>query len=129
MDECIFCAIARGEVPSHKIFEDENTLAFLGIYPPVEGFTLVIPKNHSSDVWQMEQDDYLNLMKTVKKVGNRLKDIYFPMMAGIKVEGLEVAHTHFKVFPFKSNAEFIAKEPTGKPNHKKLAAVAEKIKF
>ena len=66
--ECIFCKIINGEIPSKKIYEDENVLAFLDINPSSPGHTLVVPKKHILDFQEIDDDDLLNLMKICKKI-------------------------------------------------------------
>ena len=130
MDECIFCKIIKGTIPAHKVYEDEHTLAFLDIHPPLEGFTLVIPKTHSPVLWDMEQDDYQGLMSAVSKVGSRVREIMKPKRVGVQVEGLDVEHTHVKVFPFNTQEEFRALgDSNSEPNHEELALVAQKLQF
>lgn len=130
MDDCIFCKIAAGNMPSHKIYEDELTLAFLDIYPPFEGYTIVIPKKHSPYVWDMENEDYLKLMETVKKTGQKIREAYPSKLAGVHIEGLHVEHTHVKVFPFSTPGEFHKEgDMSQEPDHDKLAAVAKKLKL
>lgn len=126
--DCLFCQIVAGKIPSHKIYEDANSLAFLDIYPAVEGFTLVIPKKHSPYVWDMAEDDYQYLMKTVKKVGSHLRDVLKPDRVGVHVEGIHVEHTHVKVIPFSTAEEFHrAPDMSREPDHAALAAMAKKL--
>ncbi len=72
----IFTKIITGELPCHKIYEDESTFVFLTIEPYVEGHTLVIPKKQVETFEQLETDDYTALFATVKKVAIRLKEVY-----------------------------------------------------
>ncbi|HEX9595104.1 MAG TPA: HIT family protein [Candidatus Saccharimonadales bacterium] len=130
MEDCIFCKIAAGEVPSHKIYEDEDVLAFLDIYPAVEGFTVVIPKKHSSFIWDMGDADYVKLMSSVKKVGTRIREVLQPKRVGIHVEGLHVEHAHVKVFGFSTPEEFHAEgDMNREPEHDKLSKIAESLRI
>lgn len=127
---CLFCLIVAGQVPNHTIYEDDHTLAFLDIYPTVEGFTVVIPKKHSPFVWDMNEPDYQNLMTTVKKVGTHLREVLKPERVGIHVEGLHIAHTHVKIFPFGTPEEFHRTPDMSKePDHARLAAMANKLRL
>jgi len=130
MEDCIFCKIVSGEIPSHKVYEDEKVLAFLDVYPATEGFTLVVPKEHSEYIWDMEKKEYLYLQEIVQKVGQQLREAYSPPWVGVQIEGVGVPHTHVKVFPFSSIEEFRS-EPNRnlEPDHDKLAKIAKKIHF
>lgn len=129
MDECIFCKIVNKQLPSFVIYESINTLAFLGIYPPVKGYTLVIPKTHSDELWQMPSDQYISFMQDVLVVAKHLKTKFNPKRLGMQLEGLEVPHTHIKLLPINTGADFYAKEPTTEPDFASLESVAEELKF
>src|SRR3990167_2332946 len=101
MSECIFCKIVKGEAPNHKVWEDENYLAFLTIFPNTEGFTVVIPKEHyPSAVFDIPEDVFLGLTLASKKVSklleSKLKDVG---RVGLVYEGFGVDHAHAKLFP------------------------------
>ena len=132
MEESIFTKIIRGEVPCHKVYEDDDTFAFLDIHPIQPGAVLVVPKKQISFVWEMDAADYQALMNTVQKVGQRLQKV-FPdrSRVGVIIEGLEIAtHAHVKVFPFDDDSEFRHKpEPDAEPNHTALATIAKKLAF
>jgi histidine triad (HIT) family protein len=130
MENCVFCQIISGSIPCHKVYEDDNTIAFLNIHPPIEGHVLVVPKIHSEAVWDAEDADYASLFQAVKLVGRRIGIVYQPKRVGVQIEGLEVPHTHVKVFPFNSSQEFRqAEDSSSEPDHTKLAEVAQKLKF
>ena len=73
--ECIFCKIINGEIPSKKIYEDENVLAFLDINPSSPGHTLVVPKKHILDFQEIDDDDLLNLMKICKNLSKKIVSV------------------------------------------------------
>jgi histidine triad (HIT) family protein len=101
MKECIFCKIVRGEAPSHKIWEDENHLAFLSIFPNTEGFSVVITKEHNPSYAFDCTDEILSgLVLSAKKVG-KLIDEKLPDVGrtGMILEGFGVDHLHAKLFP------------------------------
>ncbi|CBL44815.1 diadenosine tetraphosphate (Ap4A) hydrolase [gamma proteobacterium HdN1] len=98
---CIFCAIVAGHQPCHKIWEDEAHLAFLSIYPNIEGFSVVIPKRHlSSYVFDHDDQSIAALLLASKKVATVL-DRYFSDVGrtGLIFEGYGVDHLHSKLFP------------------------------
>lgn len=131
MEESLFTKIIKGEIPCHKVYEDELTLAFMDIYPIQEGHVLVISKKQVDHIWDLPEEDYLALMSTVKKVGQRLRE-FFPSKdrVGIIVEGFDVPHVHVKVFPINNKDELRASQDMNKePDHKVLAELAQKLTF
>ena len=129
METSIFTKIINGEIPSHKVYEDEHTFAFMDIHPVQPGMVLVVPKVEVDNFEDLDSDSYLQLMTTVKKVALGLRRV-FPDKAkiGVQIEGLEVPHTHAKLIPIDSGAEFHAHAPETEPDHEKLAELALKIK-
>lgn len=129
-DKSIFTRIIEGELPSHKIYEDEKTLAFLDIYPAVAGQTVVVPKKQVEFVWDLANDDYQTLMQVTKQVAKNLREKLATKYVGIKIEGVEVPHAHIKVYPFNEASEFNAVQDTSlEPNHDELASLALKLKI
>jgi histidine triad (HIT) family protein len=131
MQESIFTKIIKGELPFHKVYEDEKTLAFLDIYPIQTGQVLVVPKKQVGFVWDLDDEDYVALMRTAKIVGTKLREA-FPDKdrVGMMVEGLDVTdHAHVKVFPFSAGGEFRELPTHDEPNHDALAALAEKLRL
>lgn len=101
MSECIFCKIVKGDVPSHKVWEDQNHVAFLTIFPNTQGFTVVIPKKHyESYIFDVPEDVMLALVKAAKQVAKlldaRLDDVG---RTGMIFEGFGVNHLHAKLVP------------------------------
>lgn len=100
MEECIFCKIVKGEIPSVKIYEDKDYLAILDIYPNSEGMTLVIPKKHfGSDVFKMPEKDYLELMKVSRKVAKKVEEGLGVKRVAMVMEGMGINHMHVKLYP------------------------------
>lgn len=129
--DSIFTKIIRGEIPCHKIYEDERTFAFLDIYPVQPGMTLVVTKTPAESFLELDSTDYAALWQTVQKVGHRLHEV-FPdkKRIGIQVEGLDVPHVHVKLFPINSGDEFrAAPDMTTEPDHAALAELAKKLAF
>jgi histidine triad (HIT) family protein len=101
MKNCIFCKIVRGDAPAHRIWEDDEHLAFLSIYPNTPGFSVVIPKAHySSYAFALSDDVLAKLVIAAKRVANLL-DAKLPGVArtGLMFEGYGVDHVHVKLFP------------------------------
>jgi histidine triad (HIT) family protein len=95
----IFTKIVNGEIPSYKIAEDENYLAFLDLNPNATGHTLCIPKQEINKIFDMEEDLYLGLMKFSRKVAKALEKTVPCKRIGLAVVGLEVPHTHVHLIP------------------------------
>lgn len=102
---CLFCKIAAGEIPCLKVYEDENTIAFLDISPCADGHTLVIPKKHSDAFVEMPPEDAGNLFKAVNRVSAQILD-KMENITGLTIgmntyasAGQTVMHTHVHIFP------------------------------
>jgi diadenosine tetraphosphate (Ap4A) HIT family hydrolase len=101
MRDCIFCKIVRGEAPAHKIWEDEEHLAFLSIYPNTPGFSVVIPKvHHPSYAFELPDEVLSKLTIAAKRVGCLLDSkLAGVARTGMIFEGYGVDHVHAKLFP------------------------------
>jgi histidine triad (HIT) family protein len=130
MSDSIFTKIIKGEIPCHKVYEDDKTLAFLDIHPVQPGHVLVVPKVQVEQIWDLPEADYQALMETVKKIGNRLREVTDKKFVGVGVEGIGVPHAHVHVFPFNNTTEYhnIA-DQNAEPDHAELAEMAKKLKF
>ena len=89
----IFSKIIAGEIPCYKIYEDEKTLAFLDIHPETPGHTLVVPKVEVDKLYELQMEDYLAVMKTVKMLASRMEKILGKRTL-MKVIGTDVPHAH-----------------------------------
>lgn len=74
MDDCVFCKIIKGDIPSYKIYEDEYTYSFLDISKDVDGHILVVPKKHVTNILDCDEETLHHVMDTVKKISNHLVD-------------------------------------------------------
>jgi histidine triad (HIT) family protein len=131
MNDSIFTKIIKGEIPSHKVYEDDQTFAFMDIHPIQPGMVLVVTKRPAEDFTELTEDELVALMRTVKKIATKLKEV-FPdkRRIGVMMEGLDVAHTHVKVFPISSGNEFRApQDMSAEPDHGALAEMAKKLAF
>lgn len=130
MEESIFTKIIKGEIPSHKIYEDEHTYAFLDIHPKTAGHTLVIPKQQVEFVWDLEDEDYQAVMASVKKVARRIRDTLGYTYVGELVFGMDVPHAHVHVYGFNTPDESRRiPDQSLEPDHKVLAELASKLAF
>jgi histidine triad (HIT) family protein len=95
--DCIFCKIIKGEIPSYKVYEDDNFLAFLDINPKSPGHTQVIPKTHYRWVWEVPNaGDYFEVVKNIAVAQQKAFETDFILS---KIVGDEVPHAHIWVFP------------------------------
>lgn len=128
MQDSIFTKIIKGEIPCHKVYEDDRTLAFLDIHPAQPGHVLVIPKVQVEFVWDLEPADYQALMDSVQKVARRLRAVLNKPYVGEKVVGIDVPHAHVHLIPFSTVEEFRAvADMTAEPDHDALAVMAQKL--
>jgi diadenosine tetraphosphate (Ap4A) HIT family hydrolase len=107
MDDCIFCKIIAGEIPCHRIWEDDEHLAFLSIFPNTDGFSVVIPKAHySSYAFDLDDKALSGLVLAAKRVG-KLIDKNLPGVGrtGMILEGFGINHVHAKLFPMHGTGE------------------------
>lgn len=104
MVETIFTKIINREIPANIIYEDENTLAFLDIFPFEKGHTLVIPKKSYERITDMPEDEYINLQKVVLKISKNNKE-KLKKNVGTLVFGEEVPHVHVHIFPITKDLD------------------------
>ena len=123
----LFTRIINGEIPCHKILEDENYLAFLDIRPINPGHTLVIPKKEIDYVFDVDDQLLAGLILFAKKVAQIIRKAVPCKKVGVMVAGIEVPHAHIHLVPIFEigDLNFAKAKPT--PNEE-LAKVAEKIR-
>ena len=107
MDNCIFCKIISGELPSYKIYEDEYTLAFLDVAKDIDGHTLVVPKKHCRNVLDADDETLAHAAKTIKTVSNHYISLGYDginiLNANESCAQQTVFHLHFHVIPRKND--------------------------
>ncbi len=100
MNDCIFCKIVKGEIPSVKIWEDKKFLAILDLFPNTKGMTIVLPKKHyNSDAIEMDDKNYKDFFLAAKKVAIFLKKGLKVNRIAMVMEGMGVNHAHIKLYP------------------------------
>jgi histidine triad (HIT) family protein len=111
MNDCIFCKIVKGEISADKVYEDENCLAFLDITPVNPGHTLLVPKEHYENLYDLPDETLKQLAPIIKKLAIAIKK-------GINAEGINIgmnnerpagqliSHAHFHIMPRFSNDGF-----------------------
>ncbi len=149
MGDCIFCKIVNGEVPCHKIWEDEKHLAFLSRNPNTEGFSVVITKEHyPSYAFDLPEEVLKELVLAAKKVSKLIDSKYEDVgRTGMIFEGFGVNHIHAKLFPmhgtageewkkrisdidtyFENYEGYISSHDSKRKDDKELERVAKKIR-
>jgi histidine triad (HIT) family protein len=129
MEESIFTKIIKGQIPCHKVYEDDRVLAFLDIHPIVPGHVLVVPKEQIDHFDDLPDDDYQAVFAAVKTIAKRIKQVTGAARACARVEGFDVPHAHVHVYPCNSPVDFYGdKDRAGKePDHTALAEMAAKL--
>lgn len=122
----IFTKIVLGEIPSYKIAEDDNYLAFLDINPNTKGHTLVIPKKEINKLFDLDQKEYLALMDFSYRVAKAIEKTVPSKRIGMSIIGLEVPHVHVHLLPINKMADmqFVEKE---KMTNEEFTVLAEEI--
>ena len=131
-NDCIFCAIAAGELPSFKIYEDDVVLAFLDINPFSNGHVLVIPKNHSEGLLDTDDATLADVIARVKKVARHIKaalpcDGFNILQNNGEAAGQTVKHLHFHIVPRLDGDDL--RFVSAKGDMEKLAALAESLRM
>lgn len=123
----IFSKIVAGEIPAHKIAENDEFLAFLDVFPCAEGHTLVIPKKETDYLFDLSDEEYTRLFAFAKNIEPALKKAIPCLRVGVAVVGLEVPHVHVHLIPMSkmSDMDFTSKL---KVTQEQLAETANKIK-
>ncbi len=132
MNDCIFCKIIVGEIPSHKVYEDDQVLAFLDIKPLNPGHTLVVPKRHTESILDCAEEDTLSVIRVIKKIAPAILRATGASACNVSnnngaAAGQVVFHTHFHVIPRRDGDGYA---PWHRTEHEGSdpAAVAEKIR-
>ncbi|MCF7926904.1 MAG: HIT family protein [Candidatus Izimaplasma sp.] len=119
MVSCIFCKIRDGEIPSYKIYEDDKVLAFLDITQATKGHTLIIPKRHVKNVFDLPEDVAADLFRRIPKIANALKNTFNPIGLNIINNNdkplQSVFHYHVHLVPRYEKDEMVISFP----NHMK----------
>lgn len=124
----IFTKIAKGEIPSYKIAEDENFYAFLDISPLKEGHTLVIPKNTENDyIFDLDDETYNGLVAFAKRVAKAIKKAIPCKRVGVAVLGMEVPHTHIHLVPLESEGDMLFNKEKLKLSDERMKEIAKSI--
>lgn len=124
----IFTKIAKGEIPSYKVAENEDYYAFLDIAPMAKGHTLVIPKHVEDDyIFNLDEKTYMGLCAFAREVAQAIKAAVPCQRVGVAVLGMEVPHTHIHLVPLATEADMDFRKPKLELSKDEFAAIASSI--
>lgn len=124
----IFSKIVSGEIPSHKVAENSDFLAFMDINPLVMGHVLVIPKKPIDYIFDMQSEEYTAFWAFAATVAKAIKPAFPCKRVGVAVVGLEVPHAHIHLIPINEVDDMNFSREKLSPRQEALAQAAEKIK-
>ncbi len=129
MENCVFCQIVKGKLPSFKIHEDDNFYSFLSIGPHRPGHTLIIPKTHVEDFLDMDEELLREILIYAKPISAALKKTFQPKTGkvGLVVAGLEVPHAHLHLIPLDELSDLDFRNPKS-ASPEELQAALDQIK-
>ena len=125
----IFTKIVNNEIPSFKVYEDDSFLAFLDAFPLVFGHVLVIPKNDTDYIFDLESEEYLSLWSLSKKIAKAMDKVIVCERIGVAVIGLEVPHAHIHLVPINGVSDINFEKPKKEFSKQKMQEIANKIKL
>ncbi|MGE0086725.1 MAG: HIT family protein [Desulfococcaceae bacterium] len=104
MTDCIFCKIIKKQIPSFRVYEDDRVYAFEDINPINRGHTLIIPKNHAENIWEMSDEDMLAIHRAAKKISHAIKEALKPdglvcLQLNGRTVNQVVMHYHYHLIP------------------------------
>lgn len=123
----IFSKIIAGEIPSYKVAEDDKHYAFLDINPVAAGHTLVVPKHEVDNIFDLPQQEYVELMDFARKVAKSMKDVMPCKRIGVTVMGLEVPHAHIHLLPINNESDMNFFTDKKQIPAEEMKVIAEKI--
>ena len=123
----IFTKIARGEIPSYKVAENDMYYAFLDINPLVKGHVLVIPKEETDYLFEMSDNDLGDIMVFAKKVAKAIQKAIPCKRVGVAVIGFDVPHAHIHLIPMQVMQDIDFSRPKLKLSQEEFQSIARKI--
>ena len=128
MTDSIFTKIIKGEIPCHKVYEDDKTIAFLDIHPIQPGHILVVPKRQIEQFTELDADTYAHLMNVTHVLAKHLQNLTNCWRVTLRIEGYDVPHTHVHLVPTNhENDSYNANRMDIEPDHVALAEMAKKL--
>lgn len=131
-EQCVFCKIIAGEIPSHTIYEDEKYKVILDVGPATKGHALILPKNHYANLYELPEEDAAEVFKLAKKMMVRMTDKlkcdgFNIVQNNGETAGQTVYHFHMHLIPRYKNDGEILKYIAGEPSQEELAQIKDII--
>ena len=132
-EDCIFCKIVAGELPSEIVQEDEHTIAFMDINPWTRGHALVIPRRHSRNLYDVDDDDLAHVASAAKRLARRMRDALgcdgVNLLNSTEPAAWQtVFHTHMHVIPRYDDDPLRLPGQPGQPDEGELSRVAQELR-
>ena len=131
-DNCIFCKIIEGEIPSHVLYEDEQFKVILDVNPATRGHALILPKNHYANLYELPEENAADVMKLAKKMMETMTerlncDGFNIVQNNGEAAGQTVFHFHMHLIPRYKNDGEILKYIAGEPGHEELQRIKKTL--
>lgn len=131
--DCIFCKIIAGELPSHRVYEDDSVIAFLDISPATRGHALVVPRRHSNDIFDAAPGDVQAAARAAQIVARKLHSVvqadgFNVLQNNGPAAGQAVAHYHVHVIPRREGDGALRAWRPGETDHAALGALAAELR-
>lgn len=130
---CVFCEIAKGNIPCYKVYEDDSVISFLDLNPATKGHTLVVPKKHIDNIFSLSTTDAMAISKAVVNVSNLLKEKLNVQNLNVvnnngTLAGQSVMHLHIHIIPRYENDQVIINKTQTSPTKVELETILKEIK-
>lgn len=131
--QCIFCRLIKGEIPAARVFEDDETLAFMDIGPVTPGHVLVVSKRHAANLFELSADEAAAVMRTAHKVAHAVREAFDPpgltlLQANGRAGNQTVFHFHMHIVPRHADDGIALSWPRQEPGWDVLEAYAARIR-
>lgn len=123
----IFTKIINGDIPCHKILEDDNYIAFLDAFPLQKGHTLVVPKKEIDNIFDLDDNILSGMMVFSKKIAESMEKTFSCKKIGVSVIGLEVPHAHIHLIPINAEKDMNFSNVKMKLESEEMNMIAKKI--
>jgi len=108
--DCLFCRLIRGDLPSHRVYENPDFVVLLTIHPVNPGYAMVVPKEHIGSFYDVEDALYTSMMFLVKRMALAIKDIFEPLQVVMETSGVGNRHVHVHVLPVYGLYDLVPRE-------------------
>ena len=134
MSDCLFCKIIAGEIPSYKIYEDDNFIAILNRFPAVQGSVLLLPKAHAENIFGLCEQELKELMPLAKRIAEKMQNVLRPdginfLQNNGKAAGQEIFHYHLHIIPRFEGDSVKMGFPSTDPPHEQFLEIQEKLQI